>query len=172
MVLKIAIKDYENLTNLDLDLIHVAQGDLKSLSKKNYRKLRSGIEDYGYCEPIVVWHGHDGIYWCADGTQRLMVLRAMRDDGWQIPKVPVILLDATDKADMMRKLSLLAGTYGKATQESVSDFAIANSLDFEFLDKYTALTDFDSPGDDLTQDKEPSEKAMIICPECGHSFNE
>jgi len=171
MVLKISLVDYENLTLLDVSNIHVAQGELKGLSKRAYKKLRAGLEDFGYCEPIVVWHGQDGIYWCADGTQRLTVLRAMRDDGWQIPKVPVVLLDATDKADMLKKLALLAGTYGKATQESVSDFAIDNDLDFEFIEKYTALADFETPAD--SDESEPSgddEKSETVCPACGHCF--
>ena len=172
MVLTIAIVNHESLPTIDISDIHIAQGDLKSLSRADYKALRFGLEDYGYCEPIVVWKGPDGINWCADGAQRLTVLKAMRSDNWVIPALPVTMLKASSKADMLRKLALLAGAYGKATQESVSDFAIANDIDWDFIEKYTSIADFKSITDEQIQAEaeKDAENAETVCPSCGFCF--
>jgi len=172
MVLTINIVNHESLASIDIHDIHIAQGDLKSLSRDDYKALRFGLEDFGYCEPIVVWTGPDGIHWCADGAQRLTVLKAMRNDGWYIPKLPVSLLRASSKADMLKKLALLAGNYGKATPESVSDFAIANEIDWDFIEKYTSIADFDSITEDQIQEeaKKDASKPETVCPNCNFSF--
>lgn len=171
MALTISIEDPDRYHQLDIDDIHIAQGDLKSLSDDDYHALRFGLEDFGYCEPIVVWRDPAGKYHCGDGTQRLHVLKAMRSDNWFIPRIPVILLRAQDRKDFLKKLALLAGNYGKATVESVSNFAIQNELDFDFMKKYTSLADFKT-GDEALEDalKQDPEPVKTVCPNCNFEF--
>jgi hypothetical protein len=53
-------------------------GDLKSLSKENYEKLRHEILELGFSFPVNVWlDSNDGLYYIIDGHQRTRVVKQM-----------------------------------------------------------------------------------------------
>ena len=47
------------------------QGELKTLSKEAYQKLRKEIVDLGFVSPVHVWKGEDGKPRILDGHQKL-----------------------------------------------------------------------------------------------------
>ena len=105
------------------------QGGLKTLSRPEYAKLRDSILKYGFFVPVFVWQGQ-----ILDGHQRLFVVEK---EGWQIEGgVPVVEIQAKDKAEAAEKLLVISSTYGKVDPQGLYEFTEAHDI---------PLTDFEIP---------------------------
>lgn len=73
---------------LPIDSIENFQGDLKRITKQNLEKLKKRIIKDGINVPLFVWRVND---WCRllDGHQRLKALLSLREDGYELPLIPV-----------------------------------------------------------------------------------
>ena len=113
------------------------QGNLKTLHKDQYGKLKASMQSKGFFAPIFVWAGHEFIL---DGHQRLNVLES---EGWDVAGgVPVVEIEAADEKDAAEKLLLLSSTYGKVDPQGVYEFT--SGLDIELSDwGLSDLPDFD-----------------------------
>jgi DNA modification methylase len=120
-------KDY-----LPLDRLTPFQGELKSLSKDAFAKLKKSILKHGITFPVFVWkqNGSNNIL---DGTQRDRVLAAMAKEGYDIPPVPVVYVDAKDAKEAKEKILLLSSQYGRMDDESLHEFIELAELDFKEL---------------------------------------
>lgn len=119
-VLKIAC---QGAGALSIDLIQPLQGDLKSLSKENYERLRAEIERDGFSFPFAVWENPaDGGLYILDGHQRRETLVRMRKDGWEIPEVPIVFVEADDIKQAKHKLLAAASQYGKVESDGLLEF--------------------------------------------------
>ena len=76
-----------------LGTLHNFQGDLKTLTKENAKRLRSEISKLGFSEPISIWE-HEGTDYILNGHPRVAVLTAMRAEGYDIPPLPVSIIEA------------------------------------------------------------------------------
>lgn len=85
----------EGADTLPLDDLISIQGGLKKLSDENAGKLERSIIKHGFIAPIFVWVSGQKIkkYNILDGTQRVVVLSKMRDEGYKIPELPVALVE-------------------------------------------------------------------------------
>lgn len=92
---------------LDISKVEPFQGNLKSLSKENYERLKKSILDLGFSFPLHIWR-HEGHHYCVDGHQRERVLQQMGKEGYLIPPIPVVYVEAKDKREA--KLKILAAT--------------------------------------------------------------
>ena len=115
-------------STIGLDEIHRLQGDLKSLSEENFDKLKKSILKYGISFPIFLWR-QNGAARILDGTQRDIVLKRMREEGYKIPLLPVDWIEAKDEKEAKEKILLISSQYGKMTEDSLYQF-VAGSLDF------------------------------------------
>lgn len=88
---------------LPIDRIVEFQGKLKTLSADNEQRLRASIMKYGFIAPIFVWD-NAGDFSVLDGHQRLRVLLKLREEGHDLPMIPVVYVEAEDEADAKRKL--------------------------------------------------------------------
>lgn len=70
---------------MTIDELIEMQGKLKRLDKENEEKLRSNLIKNGIVFPLFVWQNK-----IIDGHQRLAVLRKLRQEGYEIDKVPVV----------------------------------------------------------------------------------
>lgn len=104
-----------------LDELTEFQGNLKSLSKENYRKLRKEIETVGFSEPVSVWKNGGKLY-LLNGHQRVRTLKAMAADGVDIPKIPVNYVEAKDMKEAKRKVLALTSQYGEMEGEGLYEF--------------------------------------------------
>jgi hypothetical protein len=111
------------------------QGNLKTLHKKDYEKLKATIEQDGFSFPVFVWKDKKGKQHIVDGHQRVATVREMLKDGYALPKrqVPIAWIEADSKTDALKKVLLAASQYGKYTEESVYEFVNMASLDFPEL---------------------------------------
>jgi len=158
------------------------QGELKQLSKDAYAKLRMSIEKHGIRFPLFVWAGHNRII---DGHYRLLVLDKMRQEGWQIPPVPVVEVEAADERHAKELVLLATSQYAKVTQDGLYAFIQQAELPLEVIKAEVAIPEVnigwfeqgfysDSLLDKLAvQDAEAEEKKEAgatthTCPQCGY----
>lgn len=128
-----------------IDNLLAFQGDLKTLSEENYRKLRDEIIRDGFSEPISVWRKVKRTlpdmelgeyetfveFYVLNGHQRLSTLERMREDGWDIPEIPVSFIDAPDEKAAKRKVLSLTSNYGTMTDDGLVGFIKESDLDFK-----------------------------------------
>ena len=72
-----------------------------------------------------------GEYRLLDGHQRLKTLLWMREKGWDIPMLPVDIIEADTEKDAKEKLLLIASQYGDFTTDGYKEFAEGLDLDTE-----------------------------------------
>ena len=150
---KIAVNTKDTLS---IDLLTPLQGDLKTLSKENYEKLKAEILTDGFSFAIHVWEDvvHNKIY-ILDGHQRHDTLRRMRKEGFVVPEVPVVFVDAIDMDNAKHKVAAAASQYGDFDQEGAEKFFGS----FKELDMTSFTRQFNIPQVDHTAFKfEPLKK--------------
>lgn len=115
---------------LDVDQLNIIQGNLKELSKENYDKLKKEILELGMSEPIGVWRDKNKNN-VLSGTQRTLTLRAMRKEGFKIPKVPVSFIEAENKREAQKKILALTSQYGEITRQGLREFMEDAKITFD-----------------------------------------
>ena len=126
------------------------QGKLKARNDVDYDKIKLSIIKYGFSFPFFVWKSDKN--YILDGHGRFETLCRMQKDGYLIPDVPVVFVEAKDLKEAKQKLLRLNSQYGKMTKESVLEFAEDIDLNFEeialpdttidFADDTEAVEDF------------------------------
>ncbi len=119
--------------SLELKDLQELQGDLKSLSKKNYAKLKREILSEGFSAPFFIWQDSHQNY-ILDGHQRIRVLRQLEQEGYEIPALPVVPVEAIDLDDAKRKLLAFASQYGEMNSEGLYEFMSKSSIEFDEMD--------------------------------------
>lgn len=125
---------------IELSKFKELQGNLKDLTEANYNKLKESILKYGFISPFFSWF--DGkTYWILDAHQRYRVLTNLEKDGYDIPKLPTVLIEAKDKRTAKEILLTINSKYGKMTAEGLYEFI--NEVNFEIdFDNIKAILDF------------------------------
>ena len=108
---------------LPIDRILEFQGELKTLSKDNEKKLRNSILKFGFIAPFFVWDDK-GEWRLLDGHQRLKTLLKMREEGYDIPLLPVDYIEADSEEDAKRKLLHISSQYGEFSPEGFENFTL------------------------------------------------
>lgn len=98
------------------------QGNLKSLSRENYEKLKKEIIQLGFSEPISVWK-NEGKNYILNGHQRLRTITSMvKEEGFEIPPLPVCYVDADTYDQAKLKVLSLASQYGRVESQGLYEF--------------------------------------------------
>jgi len=154
--------DYKTLTPL--------QGDLKTLSEDNLTKLKKSIIKYGFTAPGFVWKSGKKEY-TIDMHQRVKALDSLSEDGYTIPDIPIVYIQAKNKTEAKEKLLHITSQYGKFEREGLDAFLLSIDADeglFETLrltDKEIDMSIFIEPEEETTGNTDiPEEKR---CPHCG-----
>ena len=113
---------------LDLNDLEPLQGNLKSLSVENFERLKASILKHGFTFPFSVWRDGDTNY-VLDGHQRDRVLEKMREEGYVIPPLPVVYIEASSKKQAAEKILLNSSQYGKMSEETLYEFIHAFELE-------------------------------------------
>jgi len=127
---------------MPLEALTSFQGKLKSLSDQNAQKLKKEILELGFSEPIAIWVKGKTNY-ILNGHQRVRVLEMMREDGYTIPDLPVVVVEAKNATEAKKKVLALTSQYGKMEFDGLIEFTsdtpirlkdIADSFSFPELD--------------------------------------
>lgn len=137
---QIRVEADERLPRIELEKLSELQGDLKSLSTENYDKLRSSIVNRGFFVPVFVWNnGKESKL--LDGHQRLRVLKTLKDEGFTVPKIPFVSINAKSEVDAKEKLLAITSAYGKIEKDGLYEF-------IQGLNENMVVTDFQLPNID------------------------
>ena len=108
------------------------QGELKSLSKENYKRLKKSILKNRFSEPFTVWEDENGKLNLLNGHQRLRCLLMMQNEGYHIPdKLPVSFVIADNLKQAKSIVLSLASQYGEVTKDGLYEFAHHAEMSFE-----------------------------------------
>ena len=130
--LVVTVHNPNNLPTIDYHNLSILQGDLKSLSKENKAKLCKSILTHGFFIPVFLWLS-EGVHYILDATQRYHALEELEKQGYSIPDLPYIEIEASSKKDAALKLLQITSRYGTVNEETsfFKDFDIG----LEFMEE-------------------------------------
>jgi hypothetical protein len=170
--LKITCKGY---ATIELDKIITIQGQLKELSDENFNKLKNQILKQGFAAPFFLW-SDNGKMKCLDGTQRYRVLTVLREEGYTIPPLPYVEIEAANEKQAAEKLLSFVSQYGKTTNDGLYEFMHEFELDkdvFNNLEIPELNLEAFNEGyvEDEPKESQPPAEKITQCPTCGEQFN-
>lgn len=113
------------------------QGDLKTLSDENYIRLKNAILELGFSEPFAVWH-YDGKIFILNGHQRRITILRMEQEGYEIPDLPCIVVQADDIKQAKLKVLSLTSQFGSMSHDGLKEFCEQSDLEMsEVLDSFS-----------------------------------
>lgn len=103
--------------------------DLKQADNRDISKLKNSLVNEGFCFPFFVWKRY-----VLDGTGRYLALQELESEGYEIPELPYIQIEANN-LQHAKKLALMASSkHGNITQKSFEAFTIDLELEDIRLD--------------------------------------
>lgn len=150
---------------LELEELREFQGELKKRTKEDVEKIKRSILKYGFSFPFFVWKDGETNY-TLDGHGRILTLKKMQGQGYEIPKLPVVYIGAKDEEEAKNLLLRLNSQYGKMTKDSIMDFIGDYTIDFDDLALPNGVISFDSlEGEEPLEIKSPIYEIQGDCPE-------
>jgi hypothetical protein len=152
---------------LPIDKLVNFQGDLKKISDSNLEKLKRRIVKHGINAPVFIWD--NGEKYILDGHQRVKALHSLITEGFSIPLVPVVYIEAESVEDAKDKLLGITSQYGEFDTEGFDFFT--EGFDFGDIrlthgEFEISVPDFLDDNVDIADDK----RACILCPKCGFKW--
>lgn len=176
---------------IELDDLTDFQGGLKILSDESYEKLKKSILDLGFSFPIAAWKDRNKTF-ILDAHQRVTTLKKMRDEGYVIPKLPVIWVYADDRQEAAKKLLAATSQFGEITVSGLYNFMdefkldvgiISTNFNFPEIDfndfKNAYFPDISDQKNDISMTKSESKELSEEdfkdfdkeCPKCGFQWD-
>jgi hypothetical protein len=106
---------------LPLEAIEEFQGNFKRRTQKEIEQIITSILKFGFSFPCFCWKQNSHNY-CLDGHGRILALQEMKKQGYDIPELPVVFIDAQDEAEAKQKMLRLNSQYGIIDIEGFRDF--------------------------------------------------
>lgn len=184
-VKQVKIDADERLPTMDFEKLEPLQGALKSLSDRNFERLKKSILTRGFFVPVFIWNNGKRSR-LLDGHQRVRVLTALQADGYTVPKIPYVTIRAKSEAEAKDKLMAITSAYGKIERQGLYEFL--EGMDRTLLETDFALPEFEldpkkfmrefydeatpEPGQGSTElSSERFETFHCQCPRCGFEFD-
>jgi len=148
----VSLKVKSDLELIEVDDLEPLQGELKKLTDENFNKLRQSILDKGFKLVLHVWK-NAGVNYLIDGHQRAHVLKQLKKQGIDVPKIPCAIIEAENYSQAKETVLLAVSQYGKIDKDGFEEFI--SGEDFN-------LDDFDFPDFDFEMDIESESKDGLI----------
>lgn len=148
---------------------------LKEAENRDVSKLKNSIVNRGFKFPLYIWERY-----VIDGAGRDKALFELETEGYEIPDLPYIELEAENLGEA-KKLALLASSqHGKITKESyfnfIEDIEVPeleinlSEINFE-INEIDDLPDINFNKIESNKNREKKHKIQYVsCPACKHSF--
>lgn len=146
----------ETKDSLPLESLEPFQGELKSLSKQSYAKLKKEILETGFAFPIYIWHSPENISFIIGGHQRVRTLKQMQQEGFLIPSIPVVKVHADDFQQAKRRIIQDVAQYGQLESQGLYEFMNDSNLGFDDLADSFRLPDINLDSFKLEYFEDPS----------------
>lgn len=126
------------------DELHELQGDLKSLPRAEYEKLRRAILEDGFSFAIHAWQ-HKKKWFILDGHQRLKVVKKLiEEEGYAPMSLPVVPVKADSYDQAKRKLLTAASNYGQGNPEGLAAFLKDANISADELSGLVSISGIDT----------------------------
>lgn len=112
----VTVYNKDGLPTLAYTALTDLQDDFKDYTQT--RKLADRIATAGFKYPAFIWTDADGTVYVLDAHSRLRALRLLAEDGWQIPPIPVVTIQAANLAEAKAELLHLNSRYAEIQAES------------------------------------------------------
>jgi hypothetical protein len=160
--------------SLALDKITEFQGQLKTRNETDLKKIKKSLKKYGISFPFFIWKKGRTNY-CLDGHGRRLALLSLREEGWEIPPIPIVCIFAEDEADAKQKMLRLNSRYGMVTKDSVLQFVGDIEVDYNDLAIpgpanmfFDALVhDINNYFNEIPEGDNKQKQPVKTCPHCG-----
>lgn len=106
---------------IEIDELTDFQGKLKKLSEEAYQRLKQSILTLGFSFPIAAWKYRNKTM-ILDAHQRVATLKRMRQEGYVIPKIPIVEVEAKDQKEAARKVLAATSQYGEIQVDGLHSF--------------------------------------------------
>ena len=163
---------------VDFKLLNIIQGELKSLSQEGYNNLKKSILKHGIHSPCYVWY-HNNQLDLLDGTQRKRTYGQMETEGYKIPLVPIVRVEAPDLATAKQILLTMVSQFGHVEGQGLYEYSLDAGLtleqlrDYDFpnlnLDKFE-LEFFKDTVDINEKEVDENIETETECPRCKYRF--
>ena len=129
----IIVKNPANLPTIPFKVLK-EKYEANALKQKKDREvgdLKASILALGFSVPLFIWE--KGKY-LADGAGRLLALEMLEYEGYVIPDLPYVPLQAENKKEAKRLTLVISSQYGLITEESIGEFMLdMNEIDLGFV---------------------------------------
>jgi len=115
--------------------------DLKEGLNRDVSKLKNSIVNDGFNFPFYLWKNHNYVI---DGNGRNIALNELENEGYLIPELPVVEIEANTKQHAKKLVLLASSSYGKVTQESYDLFIEDIDLELEDIELKIENIDFNN----------------------------
>ncbi len=115
--MKIKVHNPNNLPTLPYEALLDFQGDLKIIDDAALEKLKQSIIDHGFIVPKFVWQDGEFSY-IMDGHQTRKALDSLSSEGYDIPEIPIVRVEANNRQDAAIKLLQINSRYGSLNPET------------------------------------------------------
>lgn len=174
------MKTFQVLNPANLPLIsweelkaNYESNDLKQKKNRDVGDLKNSILEMGFFVPLFIWE--EGKY-ITDGAGRFLALEMLEYEGYEIPDLPYLPIQAKSKAEAKRITLAVSSTYGLITPESIGEFTFdLNELDLSFINIEGFNLEEVEWTPPKTQEVDVDEmkgktKHQHTCPNCGFEF--
>ena len=155
--------------------LHDFQDDFKhEIEPEALKKLKNSLVRHGVFVPKFVWF--DGETACIiDGHQTRKALESLEADGYEIPPIPYVEIQAESRADAAEKLLQINSRYARINPEAefLRDLENAQEILARIEIPEIRLESIDVP--EIPLDSEPGgdgddDQTRYHCPKCGFEF--
>lgn len=110
------------------------QGDLKSFTNHEDREsLKKSIIEHGIIYPTFVWE-YENVKYIWDGHGRQEIYKELHEYGYELPELPVVYINAKNRADAKIKLLKKEQDYGRrVNRDSLSNFLKNEDINTDLL---------------------------------------
>lgn len=169
-----------NLQTLPYTQLVDFQGDLKNpIEPEALEKMRNSLKKHGVFVPKFVWFDEHGQANILDGHQTKQGLASLEADGWTIPEIPYLKVEATSREDAAEKLLQINSRYAEINPQTTwfESFKFPDLSDLlgsvEIQELSQLLSSSSDLGDIPTIDDyedHDMKQHMSICPKCGFEY--
>lgn len=133
-ILKSELVDWKKIEPIQND-------NLKSISEKNYKKLKKSILSNGFVDALKVWKDKKGKLWLLDGKHRKKAFCDLEKEGVEIPgKLNALFIDCKNRKQAAEFVLVFSSQYADVEQEGLVEF-----INLEGLDRKTIGTAIEIP---------------------------
>jgi len=115
---KIKVYNLSKLQTADFELFQELQGDFKITTPEKIDKLKTRIVNAGFKYAFQVWKDTEGLLWIIDAHHRRRALKELHDEGYEIPEIPYLLIQARDKKEAVQEIAFANSHYSEINPEA------------------------------------------------------